>query len=140
MSKQHSPRAEVTLYQPTGMWKITIVLRYKQKFLYFLVKCDPSDIFRTQSAKLCDAFESDPVRIARCLDAKKLIAPHVLKDVSSARSGTDYEKANKIVSEIQRQLDAYDDPDEFFMKICNFLKDDKDDTISAIGIAMINTW
>ena len=109
-------------------------------FLYFLVKRDPSDIFRTHSAKLCDAFESDPIRIATCLNAKKLIAPHVLKDVSSMRSGqTDYEKANKIVSEIQRQLDAYDDPDQFFTNICDFLKDDKDETIRVIGIAMINT-
>ena len=59
--------------------------------------------------------------------------------MSNARSGTDYEKANKIVSEIQRQLDAYDDPDEFFMKICDFLKEDKDETIKTIGIAMTNT-
>ena len=59
--------------------------------------------------------------------------------MSSGRFGTDYEKANKIVSEIQRQLDAYDDPDQFLTKICDFLKDDKDETIRKIGIAMINT-
>ena len=58
--------------------------------------------------------------------------------MSSARFGTDYEKANKIVSEIQRQLNAYDDPDQFLKKIGDFLKDDKDLTIKKIGDTILS--
>ena len=53
--------------------------------------------------------------------------------MSSARFGADFEKANKIVIELQRQLDARDDPDQFLRKICDFLKDEKDDTLSSIA-------
>ena len=58
--------------------------------------------------------------------------------MNGARSGTDYEKANKIVSELQRQLDARDDPDQFLRKICDFLKDEKDDTLSSIADTILS--
>lgn len=100
------------------------------------VKCDPSEIFRTHSANLCDAIEADPLRIVNRLNAAKLIAPNIQKDVKSM-SGTSYDKADKIVEEIQRQLDANNSPVEFLTKICEFLQQQTDSILIDIGNKMM---
>lgn len=99
-------------------------------------KKDPSDIFRNQSAKLCDAIEVDYLRIAKGLEAKNLIAPNCLKDVQNAIGGNAYERATKLVAEMQRLLDADNDRKTFLTKICEFLQEQADLTLKKIGKEM----
>ena len=54
-------------------------------------------------------------------------------------TGTAYEKANKIVIELQRQLNADDNPDGFFKKISEFLESQSDRTLKKIGEKMKNS-
>ena len=91
-------------------------------------------ILRAQSAKLCNAFETRSIRIAESLNAKELIAPHVLKDLKGTQN-SNFEKASDIVQELQRQLEANDHPDSVLEKICVFLKE-QDKTLQKIGAEM----
>ena len=52
-------------------------------------------------------------------------------------SGTSYDKADKIVEEIQRQLDANSSPTEFLIKICEFLQQQTDSILIDIGNKMM---
>ena len=48
-------------------------------------------------------------------------------------NGTNYGKADKIVGELQRQLDANSSPVEFLTKICEFLQQQTDSILKDIG-------
>ena len=106
-------------------------------FLLFLVNGDPSGIFQVHSASLCNAIEADPLRIVNSLIAEKLLATHVRNDVTSM-NGTAYDKANKIVGELQRQIVGNDNPVQFLRQICDVLKNQEDKTLSNIGTKMMN--
>ena len=90
-----------------------------------------------QSANLCDAIEADPLRVANRLNACRLIAPSIKKDIKSM-SGTAYDKADAIVEELQRQIDADSNPVEFLRKISSFLKKQTDKTLKEIGDEIMN--
>ena len=51
-------------------------------------------------------------------------------------SGTSYYKADKIIEEIQRQLDTNSSPVEFLTKICEFLQQQTDSILIDIGNKM----
>ena len=106
-------------------------------FLFFLVNGDPSEIFRVHSASLCNAIEADPLRIVNSLIAEKLLSSHVRNDVTSM-NGTAYDKATKIVGELQRQIIANDNPVQFLRQICDVLIKQEDKTLSNIGDKMMN--
>ena len=57
------------------------------------------------------------------------------KDVTSM-TGTAYEKANKIVTEIQRQLDNDDNPAQFLTNFCDFLIKQENKILKVIGTEM----
>ena len=75
-------------------------------FLLLLVNSDPSEIFNCDSDTLCKAiegFEANLFCIVNSFIAESLLPSHVRNDVTSM-NGTFYDKANKIVGELQRQL------------------------------------
>ena len=53
-------------------------------------------------------------------------------------SGNNYDKADKIVGEMDRQLNANSDPVEFLNKICELLQQQTDSTLKDIGIKMMS--
>lgn len=102
-----------------------------------MIICDPSEIFQVHSAKLCDGFEANPLRSVNNLTAERLLPPHVKKDVGSMSGVTPYQKASKIVEELERQLEADSNPAEFLGKICNFLIKQTYKTLKDIGIEIM---
>ena len=48
-------------------------------------------------------------------------------------SGTAYDKADTIVEELQRQIDADSNPVQFLIKISKFLQNQKDKALKDIG-------
>ena len=48
-------------------------------------------------------------------------------------NGAAYDKANKIVGEIQRHLQADCNPAQFLRKMCDFLQKQKDKPLKDIG-------
>ena len=108
---------------------------HQTKLSHLLDDSDPFEIFQTHSADLCDAIETDPLRIVNRLHAAKLIALKVKKDVTSM-SSRDYDKANIIVEGMQSWLEADDDPVEYLKKICDFLQRQTDKALKDIGAKM----
>ena len=53
-------------------------------------------------------------------------------------NGTAYDKANKIVMELQRQIVADDNPVQFLRQICNVLIKQEDKILNNIGTKMMN--
>ena len=114
----------------------TNFLKYNNRLLICLyaytVHCDPLKLFEVRFADLCDAIEGDPLRIVNRLSSNELIAANVRKDISSM-IGLLYEKANVIVQEIQRHLEAHSNPAECIRQIGDFLQKQNDQQLSSIG-------
>ena len=86
--------------------------------LHFIDTIDPSEIFQEYFSDICDAVEVKPLPIVNRLFSAKLISLNVKKDVESM-SGDDYDKANKVVNELQRQVE---EKGIMFLKaLCDFL-------------------
>ena len=76
------------------------------------------------------------MRIANKLNADGLIAPNIRKNIKSM-SGTAYDKADAVVEELQRQLEADSNQVQFLVKICSFLIAQADKPLKDIGNEMI---
>ena len=86
--------------------------------LHFIDTIDPSEIFQEYFSDICDAIEVKPLPIVNRLFSAKLISLALKKDVESM-SGDDYDKANKVVNELQQQVE--EKGIEFFKALCDFL-------------------
>ena len=87
-------------------------------FLHFVDTIDPSEIFQEYFADICEAIEVKPLFIVNRLFSAKLISLNFKKDVESM-SGDNYDKANKVVNELQQQVD--EKGIEFLKALCDFL-------------------
>ena len=85
-----------------------------------------------QSAKLCEAIEADPLRVANELNADELIGSNVRKNIKGM-TGTSYDKADTIVEELRRQIEADSNPIQLLKKISSFLQNQSDKTLNKIG-------
>ena len=90
--------------------------------LYFIV-LDPWEIFQVQFANLCSVIEYDHFCVAARLFTDGLISPHVYRDLSINRSN--YDKAWKIVTKIQRQLDGDSNSVQFLKIFVTFYNNKK---------------
>ena len=86
---------------------------------YFVDTIDPSEIYQEYFADICEAIvKVKPMFTVNRLFSAKLISSNFKKDVQGM-SGEDYDKANKIVNELQRQVE--EKGIEFLKSICDFL-------------------
>ena len=86
--------------------------------LHFIDTIDPSEIFQEYFSDICDAIEVKPLPIVNRLFSAKLISFNFKEDVESM-SGEAYDKANKVVNELQRQVK--EKGIEFLKAVCGFL-------------------
>ena len=100
--------------------------------LYFVDTIDPSEIFREYFADICDAIEVKPLSFVNQLYSAKLILLNFKKDVESM-SGEAYDKANKIVNELQRQVE--EKGIEFLKATCDSLLKQNNE-LKDIGMKM----
>ena len=66
---------------------------------------DPSEIFLKYFADICETIEVKPLFIVNRLLTARLISVNFKEDVKSM-SGDDYDKADKVVTELQQQVDG----------------------------------
>ena len=85
---------------------------------HFVDTIDPSEIFLKYFADICDAIEVKPLSFVNQLYSAKLLSLNFKKDVESM-SGEAYDKANKVVNELQQQVEERGI--EFLKAICFFL-------------------
>ena len=86
--------------------------------LHFIDTIDPSEIFLDYFADICDAIQVKPLPIVNRLVTTRLISYNFKEDVESM-SGYDYEKADKVVTELRRQVE--EKGIEFLKALCDFL-------------------
>ena len=92
----------------------------------------PSEIFLDYYAEICEAIEVKPLPLANRLLTARLISSNFKEDVQSM-SGDAYDKADKIVNELQRQVK--EKGIEFLKAICDFLLN-QNHALKNIGIRM----
>ena len=85
---------------------------------YCVATCEPSEIFLDYFADICDAIEVKPLPIVNRLLTARLISSNC-KDNVESMSGDAYDKANKVVNELQRLVK--EKGIEFLQAICDFL-------------------
>ena len=102
-----------------------------------LVSGGPSEIFKGHSDILCEAIGANHLCIVNSFIAGNLLPSYVRNDVKSM-NGTFYDKAKKIVGELQTRLDIDGNPAQFLRQICDVLIKQKDKTLSNIGTKMMN--
>ena len=93
---------------------------------------DPSEIFLDYFADICEAIEVKPLLIVNRLLTARLISINFKKNVESM-SGDNYDKANKVVNELQRQVD--EKGIEFLKALCDFLLR-QNNVLKDIGMKM----
>ena len=86
--------------------------------LHFIDTIDPSEIFQEYFSDICDAIEIKPLPIVNRIFSAKFISFNFKEDVESM-SGEAYDKANKVVNELQRQVK--EKGIEFLKALCDFL-------------------
>ena len=99
---------------------------------YCVGTCEPSEIFLDYYADICDAIEVNPLRIVIRLLTARLISSNFKDDVQSM-SGDAYDKADKIVNELQGQVK--EKGIDFLKAICDFLLN-QNHTLRDIGTRM----
>ena len=86
--------------------------------LHFIDTIDPSEIFLEYFADICEAIQVKPMFIVNRLVTARLISCNFKEDVHSM-SGDDYDKADKVVTELQQQVE--EKGIEFLKALCDFL-------------------
>ena len=99
---------------------------------YYVGTSESSEIFLDYFADICDAIEVKPLPIVNWLLAARLISSNFKDDVQSM-SGDNYDKADKVVNELQRQVK--EKGIDFLKAICDFLLS-QNHTLKDIGIRM----
>ena len=79
---------------------------------------------------------ANPLRMANHLVSADLLPSCIKKDVRSINDT--YERADKVVDELQSQIDNDEHPIELLKKICNFLLEQTDKTLKDIGTEMMS--
>ena len=99
---------------------------------YYVGTSEPSEIFLDYFADICDAIEVKPLPIVNRLVTARLISSKIKNDVQSM-SGDAYDKADEVVSELQRQVK--EKGIDFLNAVCDFLLS-QNHTLKDIGIRM----
>ena len=107
-------------------------LSYFSFWSYYVGTYEPSEIFLDYFADICDAIEVKPLPIVNRLLTARLISSNFKDDVQSM-SGDNYDKADKVVNELQRQVK--EKGIDFLKAICDFLLS-QNHTLKDIGIRM----
>ena len=106
-------------------------------FLASIVNYDPSEIFETHSADLCDILvDANPHRMVNKLVSAKLLPSYIKEDVKST---TDvYDKADIIVEKLQKLIDNDEHPIELLKKICDFFLEQNDQNLKDISTKIMS--
>ena len=108
---------------------------------YIEVHCEskplaPFDILKRHFSEILDVV-SDPNRLANDVSSVDLISNIVKDNIISTPSVPRYEKASKLLNEVQRSLKINENP-EILISLCKVLTNQKNAVISMICKTMLN--
>uniref|UniRef100_A0A1X7T7L6 NACHT domain-containing protein n=2 Tax=Amphimedon queenslandica TaxID=400682 RepID=A0A1X7T7L6_AMPQE len=96
------------------------------------------DILRTHSHLLTDGISCNLYRITSELLAKGLIPQQAFDDVLVMGVMTDYTKAMKLMSVLQRQLESSLNPEQYLINICHILINQHHCTLTDIATSILH--
>ena len=99
---------------------------------YYVGTSESSEIFLDNFADICDAIEVKPLPIVNRLLTARLISSNFKDDVQNM-SGENYDKADKVVNELQQHVK--EKGIDFLKAVCDFLLS-QNHTLKDIGIRM----
>ncbi|XP_019853035.1 PREDICTED: uncharacterized protein LOC109582637 [Amphimedon queenslandica] len=99
---------------------------------------NPMDILRTHSHLLTDGISCDLYRITSELLAKGLIPQQTFDDVLVMGIMTDYTKAMKLMSVLQRQLESSLTPEQYLINTCHVLMNQQHHTLTDIATSILH--
>ena len=94
------------------------------------------DILRTHYDELTRSISCDIQKTATALYAKKLI-PEGTKDHMFTPAITDFNKAAKLVTDIEQQLPPHN-PEQYLINICHVLIDQKNPALTDIATSILH--
>uniref|UniRef100_A0A1X7T374 Death domain-containing protein n=1 Tax=Amphimedon queenslandica TaxID=400682 RepID=A0A1X7T374_AMPQE len=99
---------------------------------------NPKDILRTHSDKLTDAIATSLYRTLTELHDKGLIPQQAFDDILVMGVMTDYTKAMKLMSVLQRQLGLSLNPEQYLIDICHVLINQQHRTLTDIATSILH--
>ena len=96
-----------------------------------------SELLQVNSSKICDSISPVLYKVTDALYAKQLISLQTKEEMLIMGVMTDYTKASKLMSVLQRQLEVHSDPDQYLVNICNVLINQQQQTLTDIAISIL---
>ena len=96
------------------------------------------NILRTHSHLLTDGISCNLYRITSELLAKRLIPQQTFDDVLVMGVMTDYTKAMKLMSVLQRQLESSLSPEQYLINTCHVLMNQQHQTLTDIATSILH--
>ena len=96
-----------------------------------------SELLQVNSSKICDNISPVLYKVTDALYAKQLISLQTKDEMLIMGVMTDYTKASKLMSVLQRQLEVHSDPDQYLVNICNVLINQQQQTLTDIAISIL---
>ena len=105
--------------------------------IYVDIPHSSSELLQVNSSKICDNISSVLYKVTDALYAKQLISLQTKEEMLVMGVMTDYTKASKLMSVLQRQLEVHSDPDQYLVNICNVLINQQQQTLTDIAISIL---
>ena len=96
-----------------------------------------NELLQVNSSKICDNISPVLYKVTDTLYAKQLISLQTKEEMLIMGVMTDYTKASKLMSVLQRQLEVHSDPDQYLVNICNVLINQQQQTLTDIAISIL---
>ena len=94
---------------------------------------NPGKVFLHNLADITDAISTDVIRIAVELCAQSLIPTSIKNDISSLQGVSDFEKANRVTSYIQKHINSSDKSSEYLSDVCDVLSQREDVRLKEVA-------
>ena len=104
---------------------------------YIDVQYSSNELLQVNSSKICDNISPVLYKVTDALYAKLLISLQTKDEMLVMGVMTDYTKASKLMSVLQRQLEVHSDPDQYLVNICNVLINQQQQTLTDIAISIL---
>ena len=96
-----------------------------------------SELLQVNSAKICDNISPVLYKVNNELYAEQLIPLQTKEEMLIMGVMTDYTKASKLMSVLQRQLKGRSDPDQYLVNICYVLINQQQQTLTNIATSIL---
>lgn len=116
----------------------TIAFYFCSKLPSYNTLGSPKDILRTNSSKLISAVSGNLMKITNDLYAEGLVILETKDEMLLMGVMTEYDKATKLMTAVQQQLESSLKPAQYLRDICRVLANQQHQTLTDIATIMLH--